>query len=86
MKKMVTKKEAFDKVKMVAKSGGFVFGIATVENVAKAYEEFLSLLTEEEKDLTFSTFGITFKRRDIPRLLRENKQFAEKFITKYLNA
>jgi hypothetical protein len=77
---MVTRKEAFDKVKMAAKSGGFVFSTDVVENVAKTYEEYLSLFDEKEKDITFSTFGMTFKRRDIPKLLRENKQFAEKFL------
>jgi len=83
---MVTRKEAFDKVKMAAKTGGFAFDEKAAERVAKAYEEYLSLLNEDEKDLTFSTFGKTFRRRDIPELLRKDKQFAEKFITKYLNA
>ena len=85
MKKMVTKKEAFDKVRLMAKTGGFTFSSDLVERVAKAYEEYLSLLDEKEKDITFSTFGRTFKRREIPELLRKDKEFATKFITKYLS-
>jgi histone H3/H4 len=86
MAKMVTRKEAFEKVKMVAKSGGFTFDESKIEEVAKAYEEYLSTLKEEEKDLVFSTFKVSVRRKDIPKLLRENKEFAINFITKYLTA
>jgi len=79
--------EIYSEIKMTAKQivhGALSLNADAVNKLADLYQQYLDQLPDELREaeiIIFSSKGaISYKRSDIPRLLREDKDFRELFL------